>query len=140
MNFQKISPIKKFSLKEITYFIAFALFLNTLIACVPVIIAGTGAIIGYSLSTDSAIGDIKCDYRTLWDITVDKLQSMQADISVSNESKGFIKAKISGHDVTVKIDEMSPKMQKLKISARRHLMPKPQFAQKIFVKIAEDLR
>jgi hypothetical protein len=126
--------------RKLIHLIAFAAFLNTLAACVPVLIVGTGAVVGYSLSSDSAIGDIKCDYRTLWDISVDKLQSIQAEISLSNESKGLIKAKVSGYDVTVKIDELSPKMQKLKISARKHLLPKPQFAQKIFMKIADDLR
>lgn len=126
--------------RKLIHFIIFAAFLNTLAACVPVLIVGTGAVVGYSLSSDSAIGDIKCDYRTLWDISVDKLQTMQAEISLSNESKGLIKAKVSGHDVTIKIDELSPKIQKLKISARRHLLPKPHFAQKIFVKIVEDLQ
>ncbi|MFA6281169.1 MAG: DUF3568 family protein [Candidatus Omnitrophota bacterium] len=128
------------NLKKIIYFVLCALFLNTLTACIPVLIVGTGAVAGYSLSSDSAIGEMKCDYRSLWDITVDKLESMQAEISFSNESKGLIKAKISGYSVTVKIDELSSKIQKLKISARKNLLPKPQFAQKIFLKIAEDLK
>jgi hypothetical protein len=140
MNFLKTIPLKTFFLKRITHLIIFALFLNTLTACIPVLIVGTGAVAGYSLSSDSAIGEIKCDYRSLWDVSVDKLESMKAEISISNESKGLIKAKVQGYDVTVKIDELSPKMQKLKISARRHLLPKPQFAQKIFMKIAEDIR
>ena len=140
MNFRKIIPPKALFLKNLALFIVFALFLNILTACIPVLIIGTGAVAGYSLSSDSAIGDVKCDYRSLWDVSVDKLQSMQAEITVSNESKGLIKAKVSGYNVVVKVDEITPKMQKLKISARRHLLPKPQFAQKIFMKIVEDLK
>jgi len=135
MNFRKIIPPKALFLKNLALFIVFALFLNILTACIPVLIIGTGAVAGYSLSSDSAIGDVKCDYRSLWDVSVDKLQSMQAEITVSN-----IKAKVSGYNVVVKVDEITPKMQKLKISARRHLLPKPQFAQKIFMKIVEDLK
>lgn len=126
--------------KKLIHLVILALFLNTLTACIPILIVGTGAVAGYSLSSDSAIGEVKCDYRSLWDITVDKLESMQAEISISNESKGLIKAKVSGYAVTVKIDALSQKIQKLKISARKHLLPKPQFAQKIFVKIVEDLK
>jgi predicted AlkP superfamily phosphohydrolase/phosphomutase len=94
---------------------------------------------GYTLSNDSAIGEVKCDYRTLWDVTTDKLQNLKAEILTSNESKGLIKAKVSDNDVTVKIDTLSQSVQKLKISARKYLLPKPQFAQKIFVKIVQDL-
>jgi hypothetical protein len=107
-------------------------------ACVPVLI-GTGVVAGYTLSNDSAIGEIKCDYRTLWDVTMDKLETMKAEISSADESKGLIQAKVYDNDVTVKINMVTSSMQKLKISARKYLLPKPQTAQKIFVKIVQDL-
>ncbi|MDD4954878.1 MAG: DUF3568 family protein [Candidatus Omnitrophica bacterium] len=106
--------------------------------CVPILV-GTGVVAGYTLSNDSAMGEVKCDYRTLWDVTTDKLQNLKAEIITSNESKGIIKAKVVDNDVTIKIDTISPSLQKLKISARKYLLPKPQFAQKIFVKIVQDL-
>jgi hypothetical protein len=64
---------------------------------------------------------------------------MNAEIKSSNESKGLIKAKISDNDVTVKIDTLNAEMQRLRISARKYMLPKPQFAQKIFVKIVKSL-
>jgi len=65
---------------------------------------------------------------------------MRIENVVSNESKGLIKGIISGYDVTIKIDQISQELQKLKVTARKYLMPKPTFAQKIFVKITEELK
>lgn len=130
---------KNIPFKKIIY-LSVALFsLCSISACVPILV-GTGVVAGYTLSNDSAIGEVKCDYRTLWDVSMDKLQNLKSEISTSNESKGLIKAKVSDNDVTIKIDTISPSMQRLKISARKYLLPKPQFAQKIFVKIIQDLQ
>ena len=73
-------------------------------------------------------------------LCLDKLETMEAEILVSNESKGIVKAKVSEHKVALKIDSISADTQRLKISARQLLMPKAQFAQKIFLKIISDLR
>lgn len=107
--------------------------------CIPVIV-GAGAAVGYTLSNDSAIGEIKGEYRNLWDVATDVTETMKAENVLSNESKGLIKAIISGYDVTIKIDQISQELQKLKVSARKYLIPKPHFAQKIFVKIVEELK
>lgn len=125
--------------KKIFYLSTLLFFLCTVSACVPVLV-GTGVVAGYTLSNDSAIGEVKCDYRTLWDVSMDKLENLKAEILTSNESKGLIKAKVSDNDVTIKINTVNSSMQKLKISARKYLLPKPQFAQKIFVKIVQDLQ
>jgi hypothetical protein len=138
MNFPNKSYSKNIPFGKIIRFIAAYAFFCSITSCVPVLV-GTGVVAGYTLSNDSAIGEVKCDYRTLWDVTTDKLQNLKAEILTSNESKGLIKAKVSDNDVTVKIDTLSQSVQKLKISARKYLLPKPQFAQKIFVKIVQDL-
>jgi hypothetical protein len=93
---------------------------------------------GYSLSNDAASGNVKEEYRILWDLCVDQLESMDAEITSLNESKGFIKAKVADTSITLRIDTLNPQMQRLKISARKYFLPKPQFAQKIFFKIAEN--
>jgi len=106
--------------------------------CVPLLV-GAGAVTGYVLSSDSAIGSVKTEYRTLWDVCLNKLHSLEAEIVQSDESQGLIKARISEHDVTVKIKNVSSDIQRLKVAARKFLLPKPQFAQKIFFSIVEGL-
>jgi hypothetical protein len=107
---------------------------------VPILIGTGGAVAGYTLSNDSAIGDVKTDYRILWDACMDKIQGEETEILETNESKGIIKARVSGNNITIRIDTINDKTQKLKVSARKHLLPKPQFAQKIFLRIIESLQ
>ncbi|MEI8350201.1 MAG: DUF3568 family protein [Candidatus Omnitrophota bacterium] len=106
--------------------------------CIPVLI-GTGVVAGYTLSNDTASGEIKTEYRVLWDVVLDKMQSMNAEIINTNESKGIVKAKLADHDLTIKIDTINSQLQKLTISARKYMLPKPQFAQKIFLQIVKEL-
>lgn len=118
------------------FFLAFFFVVS---GCIPVLI-GTGVVAGYTLSNDSASGEIKTEYRHLWDITLDTVKTMNPENLTSNESKGFIKAIISGYDVTIKINQISENLQKMKIAARKYLLPKPYFAQKIFVKIVDQIK
>lgn len=107
--------------------------------CVPVLI-GAGVVTGYTLSCDSAVGNVKSEYRILWDICLDKLETMEAQILYTNESRGLIKAIVSENSVNIKITTLTSGAQRLKVSARRTFMPRPQFAQKVFLKIIEDLK
>ena len=113
-----------------------ALFL--LYGCAPVLL-GVGVVTGYTLSGDSAIGNVKAEYRILWDVCMDKLQSMESEVVYSDESKGVIKARVADNSVVVKINTVNSENQKLRVSARKFFLPKPQFAQKVFLKIVESL-
>ncbi len=107
--------------------------------CVPVLV-GTGVVCGYMLSNDSAVGEIKSDYRTLWDMSASVVKKLPyAEIIRLDESKGRIKAKVSEIDLVIKIDSIEPNLQRLKVSARKYLLPKPQYAQKVFFKIVKEL-
>lgn len=119
--------------------ISLILGLSLTVGCVPVLI-GAGVVTGYSLSNATASGNVKAEYRVLWDLCLDKLETMEAEILVSNESKGVIKATLSEHSIAVKIDSTNLDTQRLKVSARQLLMPKSQFAQKIFLKLISDLQ
>lgn len=119
--------------------ISFAILGLVLMAgCVPAIIAG-GLVVGYSLSSDSASGNVKAEYRELWDICLERLATMDAELISANESKGIIKAKISDNSLTLRIDTINSMTQRLRVSSRRYLLPRPQYAQQVFFKIVEDL-
>jgi len=107
--------------------------------CIPVLL-GAGAVAGYSLSNDAAVGMIQMNYSQLWNLCTEKITGMQGEIVDSNQSKGTIKAKLSDNDVTIKIDSMNDTTQRLKVSARKYLLPKPHFAQKVFMRIVQDLK
>ncbi len=108
--------------------------------CVPVLIGGAGIVTGYMISNDSAIGDVKVSYRELWDMSIEVLQNMnRVEIIETNESKGRIKIKMDGVDLTVKINTIDSENQQLKVSARKYMIPKPKYAQKIFLNIVKEL-
>lgn len=118
-----------------------ALFISGLLlmaGCVPALIAA-GVVTGYSIGNDSSSGNVKAEYRILWDICLDKLEVLEAELLIVNESKGMIKAKLSEHSLVIKINTISPESQRLRVSARKNFLPKPQLAQKVFFKIVEDL-
>ncbi|MDD5583707.1 MAG: DUF3568 family protein [Candidatus Omnitrophica bacterium] len=107
--------------------------------CIPLLV-GAGVVTGYSLSSDSATGNVRSEYRRLWDKCTRALERMEGEIIEAKESKGIIKANVSENSVTIRIDTINSETQRLKVSARKYLMPKPQFAQKVFLKITEDLK
>ena len=119
--------------------ISLTLGLLLITGCIPVLI-GAGVVTGYSLSNATASGNVKVEYRVLWDMCLDKLETMEAEILVSNESKGTIKAKLSEHSIAIKVNSINVDTQRLKVSARQLLMPKAQFAQKIFLKLISELQ
>jgi hypothetical protein len=106
--------------------------------CVPVLL-GAGVATGYAISSDAAIGNVQSDYRTLWDQCLSKLTILEAEILTSDQSRGLIQGKIGEYNISVKIKNINDQTQRLKVSARKYLMPKPQYAQKIFFNIIEDI-
>ncbi|MBU2102313.1 MAG: DUF3568 family protein [Candidatus Omnitrophota bacterium] len=107
--------------------------------CIPLLV-GAGVVTGYSLSNDAAIGNLSVQYDRLWKRCELTLEKMQATILEAKQSKGLIKARMSDNDVTIRIDTIDNANQRLRVSARRFMMPKPQFAQKVFFKITENLK
>ena len=106
--------------------------------CVPVFI-GLGVVAGYTLSNDTAKGKLNASYDELWNASVDVLESETDVITETKESGGVIKGKISDTNTALKIDRITSDFQRLKVSARRYLIPKPDIAQDIFLKIAKKL-
>ncbi|MCF7873100.1 MAG: hypothetical protein K9L80_02735 [Candidatus Omnitrophica bacterium] len=123
--------------EKIVYLSCIFILLST--GCIPVLI-GAGAAGGYALSNDAAEGKISTEYRVLWDLCLDTLEEKEAEILVINQARGYIKAVVSEHAVTFRINSIDTDYQRLKIAARRSYMPKPQFAQKIFFEIVEQLQ
>lgn len=129
--------------KKNKFIIKFTLLISLVLSsgCIPLIAgAGAGVVTGVVLSNDSAIGNIQEEYRAVWDTCVDELKDMDAEILETNESKGTIKAVVSDNKIIIKIDTITSRSQRLKVSARKLLLPKPQFAQKVFLKIVDSLK
>lgn len=122
-------------MKKIVFLIAGCLLLN---GCIPIIL-GAGVLTGYALSGDSASGNVNENYREVWDACLEYLEETEAEITMANESKGLIRAELSNFNLTIKINTITSKNQHLEVSARKYLLPKPQFAQEIYLGIMQDI-
>ncbi|MCM8773538.1 MAG: DUF3568 domain-containing protein [Candidatus Omnitrophica bacterium] len=109
-----------------------------ILGCTPLLV-GTGVVTGYVLSNDSATGFLTASYRDVWDASIGKLEERKVEIIKTVESKGLIKAKLSDADITIKIYTIKPDIQKLRVSSRKYLLPKPNIAQEIFFAIIKEL-
>ena len=118
-------------------FVCLTLFLVT--GCVPVLI-GTGLVTGYTLTNDSIVGNLNIEYSSLWDLCLKKLEKMEATLIRSDKSKGIIKSEIGDSDVVIKINSLDTKLQRLRVSARKYFLPKPDFAEKVFLTITKDIK
>jgi hypothetical protein len=121
--------------KFVILFVILAFFIS---GCIPILV-GTGIVTGFILSNDSAIGNIQRGYRDVWDACLEVLETQEAEIIEANESKGRIKAKILDFNLTLRIDTITKDTQRLKVAARKYLLPQPQYAQQIFFKIVKSL-
>ena len=106
--------------------------------CAPVLI-GVGAVSGYMLSNDAATGEVTGSYSTLWNACIDRLEAEGVTIMESIESDGLIRGERAKEHIVVKIESLNSNVQRLKVAARKYLIPKPYVAQDIFVKIVKDL-
>ena len=104
------------------------------------IIPDSGTVTGYTLNNDSAKAKIETGYHKLWKNIHSTITELHRMILESDESKGMINADISGRNITVRINSFSNSTQELKVCARKYILPKPHFAQKIFCSIVKELR
>ncbi len=122
-------------------FFIYCSILCLLSGCLPILIGvGIAGVTGYAIVGDSAKGNVEGEYRELWDASLKTLKEMKAGVYLADESKGRIKARVNGYNVALKINIINPGIQRLKVSAQKLLLPKPQFAQEIFQNIVQALQ
>lgn len=104
--------------------------------CAVMLIGTGGAIGGYALSQDSAEGYVDYPMDRVWNASREILKSKGAIVS-ENRADGKIEASVDEVNVKVQLKELTSKTVKLKVSARKNLLPKVKVAQDIYVRIAK---
>jgi hypothetical protein len=103
--------------------------------CILLLLGGA-ATGGYALSTDGAEGVVDASYNKVWDSAIEVMEE-DGIIKVQDEKHGRIEAEVDTINMKVEIDKIGRDSVKLKVSGRKHLMPKAKQAEKEFVKILE---
>lgn len=107
--------------------------------CVYVVAGGVGALGGYALSNDTFEGETDVDYDTLWDASGDVL-SIMGNVNKKDYKLGVLEATVNGSKVNVDLSQVSSDEVRLRVKARKNMLPNSKLAQDIFVKIRNRSR
>lgn len=95
-----------------------------------------GAVLGVIVADDDAAKDFNKGYGAIFD-HCEKFLKDHGQIKTSDRKKGMIDGKIDGVDVKFEIQEISWIKTRVKVTARKFMLPKPEFAGGILYQIGE---
>ncbi len=130
----------KFLLRKSFFSLILAALVLSASGCFYLVIGGVGALGGYAISPDTVEGMVNGDsLEDLWQAAVDTI-SIMGVIEEKNEISGVLIAKVQGVHITVVLVEPVADSVKLRVKARRGMMPKIKVAQDIYTKIVQKAR
>jgi hypothetical protein len=106
--------------------------------CVPLIIGGVGVLGGYAISRDTIAAESSRGSEDIWKAAKDVLPVMGIIKSIDEDTK-TIEANIYSSVVIVRVEKITEATNRLKVKARKFMMPNIGLAEKIFVKIMQRL-
>lgn len=125
-------------IKRFVAAIVIVIFLGfSLSGCVWVLL-GVGAVGGYAFSKDTIAGELDKDYDSIW-TAAEKVSAIMGTVKNKDRTKGFIDVDVDKSKVSINIERLTPETLRLKVTARKLLMPNISLAQKIFVKINQQI-
>lgn len=100
-----------------------------------------GAAAGYGISSDEIEGYTDKTYDETWQSIRKVLTFESAVINTEDRLEGLIKAELGGSDIKVQAKQVSTKVIRIRIEARRfyRLFPNIKLSQSLFAKVLEDL-
>ncbi len=106
--------------------------------CWVVVIGGAGAVGGYAATQDTFEGVSAKGQEELMD-AAHKVLSVMGTINKENAKDGIIDATVYGNHVTVTVVQINLTTSKLRVKARKDLLPSRAIAQEVYTKIINQL-
>jgi len=126
-----------FSLKNNVFAAVLVSLMLTTSGCFYLVIGGVGALGGYAISPDTVEGNVEGrSTADIWDAALQTV-SVMGVIEEKNDVSGVLIAKVQGTQVTISISEPITETVKLRVKARKGMMPKVKLAQDIYTKIVQ---
>lgn len=126
------------SLKKLSLFAVIFICLISLSGCFFLIASSVGALGGYAITRDTIQGEYDAKYAAAWRAALDTC-NMLGTLSNRDSTKGTMEALIDKAKVKVEITQLTPKAIRVKVKARKGLFPRLATAEKVFVKIVQQL-
>ena len=124
--------------RSVAVILTFSICLISLSGCVALIIGGVGAVGGYAVTRDTIQGEYDAKYSKAW-IAASDVCSMLGTLSSKDKAKGTMEAFVERAKVKVDIIQLTPEAIRVKVKARKGLFPRLSVAEKVFVKIVQQL-
>ncbi len=112
------------------------LLVGSLTGCVaaPIILVGAGAVGGYAISRDTFEGNTNKSQDELWD-SANKVLSIMGSIDHSDRKRDELDGHVNGATVWITVIPVNASTTKLRIKARKNLLPAIGIAQDVYAKI-----
>lgn len=119
-------------------------FIGMLICCLLssgciFIIAGVGAFGGYAISRDTIQGESDKNFDSMWSSSL-KVLNILGNVDTEDRKKGVLEASIDSSKAKVIIEQLTPKTVRMRVSARKYMMPNITLAQKIYIKVIQNAK
>lgn len=118
--------------------IVLPLVLCHLAGCIFLVVASAGALGGYAITRDTIQGDYDASYSDAWKSSL-KVCDILGKVSIKDSSKGVIEVNVDKAKVKVELTQLTPEAIRIKVKARKGVFPRLGTAEKVFVKIVQQL-
>ena len=117
-------------------FLSFVLLLQG--CAIPLILMGAGVVGGIAISEDTVQSEIEAGYKKVWAVTLDEIERM-GKVKMKDEQGGRVEAKVKGSEVVATIEPATDKVVRLKVKARKRLLPNVKLAHEIVGRVLKRL-
>lgn len=125
-------------LKNLLQGFAVLLVLFQLAGCFWLIVGTAGAVGGYAVTRDTIQGEYDVGYSDAWKSAVE-VCGLLGIVNTKDSSLGTIQATVDRVKVKVEVTQLTPEATRLKVKARKGIFPRLGTAEKVFVKIVQQL-
>ena len=104
----------------------------------PLLLVGAGAVGGYAVSRDTFEGTTSKSLDELWDASL-KIAGIMGSVDDNDRKRGEINAHINGAAVHITIIPINVATSRLRVKARKNLLPAVSIAQDFYTKVINQL-
>ncbi len=104
----------------------------------PIVLVGAGVVGGYAISRDTFEGNTNKSAEELWD-TANKILGIMGSIDLSDRKRDELSGHVNGATVWITVIPINSSTTKLRIKARKNLLPAIGIAQDVYAKILNQL-
>ena len=121
-----------------TRILSFLLAAVLLQGCAVLLIGTAGVLGGIAISEDTVQSEVEAGYRKVLGVTLDELERM-GTVTMKDETGGRIEAKVKSSEVVATLEQATDKVVRLKVKARKRLLPNVKLAHEIVGRVLKRL-